>query len=248
MRDDLFRTAAGIPVPSLRTEEMRAVDRVAVENIGLTLLQMMENAGRALASQVFEVGGDSALVVAGNGGNGGGGLACARHLANHGVAVEIALDRWPDELAGAAGHQYRILDEMDVPAGVGPDALRGEGNENGDENGERRVFVDALIGYGLTDEVRAPARGMIEEINRRAGPTVSLDVPSGIDATTGRTLGVAVEPTRIVTLALPKTGLADLSVPLTLADIGIPRTVYDRLEIDYEPPFDHRSVVELRRR
>lgn len=73
-------------------------------------------------------------------------------------------------------------------------------------------------------------------------------MPSGIDATPGETLGVAVTPQRTVTLALPKTGLETLSGTLYLADIGIPRTVYERLDIRYERPFDHDDWVELERR
>jgi NAD(P)H-hydrate epimerase len=82
-------------------------------------------------------------------------------------------------------------------------------------------------------------------MNELSGPTVSLDVPSGIDATTGETMGEAVAPTRTVTLALPKTGLDARTGELYLADISIPRTVYDRLDIEYEPPFGDDDWVRL---
>lgn len=76
-------------------------------------------------------------------------------------------------------------------------------------------------------------------------PVVSLDVPSGIDATTGETLGSAVDPDRTVTLALPKTGLTDRAEPPVIADISVPQTVYDRLDIDYRSPFGPNDRVEL---
>ncbi|MFB6149449.1 MAG: NAD(P)H-hydrate epimerase [Halobacteriales archaeon] len=218
--------------------EMEEIDRVAVEDVGLQLLQMMENAGRTLARHVRDVRAEgTVLVAAGSGGNGGGGMACARHLANRGVPVRVVVDRSPDELSGAAATQYRILDGMGVPTTTDAEGLT--------RSAGRRVVVDALIGYGLDGEVRPPASGMIERLNGLGEPIVSLDVPSGLDATTGETLGVAVAPTRTVTLALPKTGLDAVDGGLYLADIGIPAAVYDRADIEYDPPFDEADWVEL---
>jgi NAD(P)H-hydrate epimerase len=228
MEEAAFESADGVGVTAVTAEEMRAVDRVAVEDVGIELLQMMENAGRTLAGQVSKIGEGSVLVVAGNGGNGGGGLACARHLANRGVAIDVVLDREPEELSGAAATQYGILDEMGVPVRVGP---------GGVADSKPSVVVDALIGYGLGGAVREPAASLIRELNGLGASVLSLDVPSGVDATTGETLGVAVEPGRVLTLALPKTGLVDRSEPLVLADISVPATVYERLDIAYERPF-----------
>jgi NAD(P)H-hydrate epimerase len=241
MRENLFRTPDGHPVTAVTATEMEAVDRVAVEEVGLQLLQMMENAGRMLAWHVRDVRAADAgvLVLAGSGGNGGGGMVCARHLANRGIPVELLLDRSPADLSGAPAVQYRILDEMAVPITTDTTQLtRAAG---------RRVVVDALIGYGLDGAVRPPASESIERLNERSDPVVSLDVPSGIDATTGDTLGVAVEPTRTVTLALSKTGLEAVAGTLSLADIGIPRTVYERLDIEYDRPFGHDDWIELER-
>jgi NAD(P)H-hydrate epimerase len=216
---------------------MRDVDRVAVEDVGLQLLQMMENAGRILAWHVRDVRESDVIVVAGNGGNGGGGLTCARHLANRGVPVRVVLDRPSEELSGAAAHQGHILDEMNVSVTSGVESLA--------DADERTTIVDALIGYGLSGYLRSPADEYINWMNGFSGSTVSLDVPSGIDATTGETLGEAVVPARTVTLALPKTGLDAPTGELYLADISIPRTVYDRLGIEYEPPFGDDDWVRL---
>lgn len=205
----------------------------------MQLLQMMENAGRTLAWHARDArdGGGPVVVVAGNGGNGGG-MACARHLANRDVPVRVVLDRPSADLSGAAAQQGRTLDEMDVPTATDPDGLSG---------GEASVVVDALIGYGLSGEVRPPADEYVDAVNARSEPVVSLDVPSGIDATTGETRGVAVRPDRTVTLALPKTGLDAVAGALYLADIGIPGTVYDRLDVQYVSPFGERDWTELRR-
>jgi len=232
----LFTTQQGVEVPAVTADEMRDVDRVAVEDVGVQLLQMMENAGRALAWHAREIGPDDVLIVAGNGGNGGGGLACARHLANRDVSVEVLLDRPPEQLTGAAAHQHRILDQMSVPVTDDLDRL---------PPSEESVVVDALIGYGLAGEPREPASTYIERVNQRSGPVLSLDVPSGLDATTGETPGISVVPDRTLTLALPKTGLDAVAAPAFLADIGIPGTVYERLDIEYECPFSDRDWVRL---
>jgi NAD(P)H-hydrate epimerase len=197
----------------------------------------MENAGRILAWHVRDVRESDVVVVAGNGGNGGGGLTCARHLANRDVPVRVVLDRPSEELSGAAAHQYHILDEMGVSVTSGVESLA--------DVAERTTIVDALIGYGLSGDVRPPADAYIDRMNGLSGPTVSLDVPSGIDATSGEPLDEAVSPARTVTLALPKTGLDALAGKLYLADISIPRTVYERLDIEYEPPFGDDDWVRL---
>lgn len=147
MAPDSFRTAAGREVTAVTAAEMRAFDRVAVEEVGLALLQMAENAGRVLAWHVRDVRGDAdtVVIVAGNGGNGGGGLACTRHLVNRDIPVQVVTERPPGELTGAAAHQYETLEEMAVPvstdSGSVPDL-------------EDAVVVDALTGYGLRGELR----------------------------------------------------------------------------------------------
>ena len=238
MSRDSFRTSAGRDVPAVTADEMREVDRVAVEDVGLDLLQMMENAGRALAWHVRDVrdGEETVLVVAGNGGNGGGGLACARHLANRDVPVRVVTDGPMDELTGAAAHQCEILEARSIPVATGAGLL---------SEHDGAVVVDALIGYGLRGDVRPPASDYIDAVNRSPGPTVSLDVPSGLDATSGDSLGVSVTPERTVTLALPKTGLDAADGELFLTDIGIPSTVYERLDVEYGNPFEDSDWIEL---
>lgn len=235
---DQFQTDTGRPVPAVTAAEMRAVDRVAVEEVGLQLLQMMENAGSSLAWHARDVADGPVVVVAGDGGNGGGGLVCARHLANRDVPVSVVLDRPAAELTGAAAHQFGILSEMDVPQ-YGPDDVWDD---------EASVVVDALVGYGLDGPLRPPASTLVETIQtvgRDGARVVSLDVPSGRDATTGGASGPVVDPDRTVTLALPKTGLGANTGSLYLADIGIPAVVYDRVGVAYECPFGSADWTEL---
>ena len=122
---------------------------------------------------------------------------------------------------------------MDVPVAVAPDELSG-----GD------IVVDALVGYGLGGPLRGTAAELVEAIPDRR-TVVSLDVPTGRDATTGEEPGRAVDADCVVTLALPKTGLVGLDCSLVLADIAVPSVVYDRLDVPYGGAFDGEYLVEL---
>src|SRR5215831_10881703 len=108
----IFETENGLQVPAVTAEQMREIDRIAVEEFKLGILQMMENAGRTLAQHVLAMLGTATgdvTILAGGGGNGGGGLCCARHLHNHGVKVRIILDTTPDKLKEAPRIQFEIL-------------------------------------------------------------------------------------------------------------------------------------------
>jgi NAD(P)H-hydrate epimerase len=221
---------------------MREVDHIAVEDFGLGILQMMENAGRNLAQNAVDMlggpGGEVA-VLAGAGGNGGGGLCCARHLHNRGFKVWLVLDREIAALRGAAGAQLQILQAAGLhplaPAQAAGAIRRAD------------VVVDALIGYSLRGAPRGRASELIELCNRHAARVLSLDVPSGLNATTGEAPGLVVQPERTLTLALPKTGLRVVPGDLYLADIGIPPEVYHPLGLLFEPFFGERYWVRLER-
>lgn len=229
-----FATPDGTHVPSVTVAEMTAVDRVA-ENRGLAVLSMMESAGRALAAVVRETASDGPVVVlAGTGGNGGGGLCAARHLANAGREVRAVLDRDPADLTGPAATQRRILGATAATVGTDETALADAG-----------VVIDALVGYGLTGALRGRAAELVAAAPDR--PTVSLDVPSGVDADTGEAPGVAVGPDRTLTLALPKPGLATAGGALDLADLGIPAGVYEAVGVAPSHPFDGALCVPLDR-
>lgn len=233
--DETFLTPDGTVVPAVTAAEMESVDRVATEEFDLALLSMMENAGRGLADRSTATPGDRAVVLAGSGGNGGGGLACARHLHNRGVEVSVVLDRPAADLRGAAARQRRTVDRAGVETTVGgaiPDA---------------DVVVDALVGYGLEGTPRGRVAELISATADATGTVVSLDVPSGMDATTGATPGVAVAPARTVTLALPKTGLRAGGGELFCVDLGIPDAVFESAGLDYDRPFGTAPSVRIDR-
>jgi len=235
-----FRTTEGRAVPAVTAEQMREIDRIAVEDFGLGILQMMENAGRSLALNAIEMlEGErgEVVVLAGSGGNGGGGLCCARHLCNHGLPVRLLLSKAPGDLTGAAGSQLRIL----RAAGVAPE----DPKRSRQVLRRPRLVVDALVGYSLRGAPRGRVAELIEQCNEEASRVLSLDIPSGRDATTGERPGAVVRSDRTLTLALPKTGLEGVPGTLALADIGIPPGVFEALGLAFRWPTRDRYWVIL---
>jgi NAD(P)H-hydrate epimerase len=236
----LFWTKDGIPVPAVTAEQMREVDRVATDVFGLGILQMMENAGCSLAQNVMDMLGEArgeVTVLVGAGGNGGGGLCCARHLHNRGFKVNLVLDRDASALREAAANQFHVL----RIAGLRPinrfqaaEAIR-----------RADLVVDALIGYSLRGAPRGRAADLIELCDEHDARMLSLDVPSGLDVTTGETPGLVVRAERTLTLALPKTGLRKAPGDLYVADIGIPPEVYLQLGLSFKPFFGNRHWLRL---
>jgi NAD(P)H-hydrate epimerase len=215
---------------------MREVDRSMVEDLHIELAQMMENAGRALAELAirrFSPG--NVVVLVGPGGNGGGGLVAARHLANRDVAVTVILSSAEREMTKVAAHQLDIVRRMGLAVDADPKPAD--------------LTVDALIGYGLRGDPAGRAAELIRWAGRGDAPVLALDVPSGLDATTGRAATPCIAATATLTLALPKQGLLAASEvgELYLADISVPRLVYERMGIDVPHLFGEEGLVELRR-
>lgn len=218
-----FVTSAGIEVGAVTAAQMREVDRIAIEEIGPNLYQMMENAGRNLAALTIRLLGsewrdERIVVLAGTGGNGGGGICGARHLANRGGDVLVVVSDATNlrEVPARQLTTYRGTDGRVL----GPDELGGL---------DPSFILDAVIGYSLSGSPRGSALHMIEWALSEDAPVVSLDIPSGIDSTTGKAPGTHVVAAHTMTLALPKTGLDGVAAgDLWLADIGIPRETYRR--------------------
>lgn len=222
-----IRTFDG-PVPRLTTEQMVEVDRAMIEDLGIELIQMMENAGRCLAYLAIErflagdPSGKTVIVLAGTGGNGGGALVGGRRLAGWGAKVEVGLSRPNAAFKDVPARQLTTVRKMGVPCSVasGPFAPA-----------PADLVIDGLIGYSLEGAPRGVAADLIRWANDQDAPVLSLDVPSGIDAGSGRVYDPAVRATATLTLALPKVGLEAADAEervgeLYLADIGVPPSLY----------------------
>jgi NAD(P)H-hydrate epimerase len=223
-----FTDDHGGPVPAVSTAEMLEVDRIAIEETGPNLYQRMENAGRSLALEAMGMLGHRhdrsfVTILAGTGGNGGGGITAGRHLLNHGTEGVMVHLTNTGRLSEVAAQQLQVF--RDAGGIVVPDEV-----VSTDVVGEGDLIVDSIIGYSLQGAPRGRALEMIEWANASEVPVLSLDVPSGIDSTTGEAPGAAIVATRTMTLAAPKHGLcASRAGEIVLADIGIPAEVYRRL-------------------
>lgn len=221
-----------VDLPTVTTAQMREVDRIMIEELDIQLIQMMENAGRNLADlAIARYRPTSVTVLAGPGGNGGGGLVAARHLHNRGVAVTVTLSEATP--AGVVAHQLEILRRMQVP--FGPPATAD-------------LIVDALIGYSLDGDPRAAVAAPIRWANATSAPVLALDVPSGLDSTTGRVADPCIVADATLTLAMPKVGLQQapqIVGELFVADISVPPSVYGRLGLDTAAVFTGSAVVRV---
>jgi len=222
------------PLPD--AEMMRAVDRWAIEGQGVDGLQLMERAGAGVARAAEHLAPDGEVtVVCGKGNNGGDGLVAARLLREAGRAVRVICIAAPAELSGDAGAN---LERLPGPPPVRPDGspwpAAGQGAPaepvpaGGWVLGGEGLVIDGLLGTGFQGEPRGEVAEAIAAINDRGGQVVSVDVPSGVDASTGVVAGEAVRASVTVTFHAGKPGLwirpgkAHAGVVQTI-DIGIPR-------------------------
>ncbi len=206
--------------------QMQELDRKAIEGRGIPGLTLMENAGRAVAeaaARITEARPDHSIVIlCGRGNNGGDGFVAARHLAGMGRKPQLLLAARRDQLSGDAEANLRRLDEAGLTVtevdSAGPVARA---------CCRAGLVVDALLGTGLSGDVRGLPAELIETINECAAPVLAVDLPSGLDADSGRLLGAAVRADETITMGLPKLGLflhpgADYAGRVTVADIGLP--------------------------
>jgi len=226
----------------ITTKEMQALE-VNAEYFGISRLQLMENAGRNVATEIsarFKPKETKVAIFCGLGGNGGDGFVAARHLACLGFKVEVFL----------AGKASQIVDdnarknwEALTPLGdsvflheIYDSSLLTEVKAN--------VLVDALLGTGLKGPPRPPVSNLIKILNETEGFRVAVDIPSGLDSDSGKVLGDAVRANLTVTFHKVKLGLAEAKEytgELVVGNIGIPEEIEG-----YAGPGDVTIVMEPR--
>lgn len=211
----------------LTASEVRELDRRAIEEFGVPSMVLMENASRRAAEVIRESlereGLHEVLVLAGPGNNGGDGLAIARTLDNWGVRVRVhghGLER--ARVGSDVARQVELLRSHGLGIEPVERATPGGGT----------LVVDALFGTGLSRELSDPFPALFARMAQAY--VLAIDVPSGLDATTGEILGTALEANETVTFVAPKVGFfhghgPELVGRTTVAEIGIPRRLLDEL-------------------
>ncbi|MGE3317601.1 MAG: NAD(P)H-hydrate epimerase [Planctomycetaceae bacterium] len=225
----------------LSREAVRDVDRRAIEDFGLPGIVLMENAGRGAAELLLRLGCEGpVLICAGKGNNGGDGFVIARHLENHGAQVVVWLFGKPEELQGDAAVNFSVLRAANTPIRITAETI--DWVEFDRALKESAWIVDALLGTGMTGEVREPLRSVIDRINRISAPRkLAIDIPSGMDCNTGLPLGCAVRADHTATMVARKTGFdapgaAGLTGQVHVIDIGIPKALADSLTPSVSAP------------
>ncbi|HXW95483.1 MAG TPA: NAD(P)H-hydrate epimerase [Nitrososphaerales archaeon] len=209
----------------LTAGEMAEADRMAIEDYGIDVIALMENAGVAtaqLAKKMLggDVRGKNVWCLVGRGNNGGDGLVAARHLNNWGAGVRVILAGKRSDLRDIPAKQIATVDKMGISV-----VSTGEGL------GDAHLVVDALLGYGSRGSPREPVAGLIRLANASKVPILAVDIPSGMDATSGELGDPTVEARATVTFGLPKTGFLNPKArpyvgELYLADISMPGRIY----------------------
>ncbi len=226
------------PVPTqparlrpLTREEVRDIDRRAIETLGLPGIVLMENAGRGAAELLIELGiGGPVTVVTGKGNNGGDGFVIARHLANYGYEVRVLLFADPHDLTGDAATNYHVLRAARMA--IRNCAADSDPSQWRNDLVSASWIVDALLGTGTRGAVREPFVTVIEELNATGVPILAVDLPSGLDCDTGEPLGPCIRAAHTATLVAPKQGFeapgaAAFTGKVQVIDIGVPRSLLE---------------------
>jgi hydroxyethylthiazole kinase-like uncharacterized protein yjeF len=208
----------------LTAGQAKALDERALSDYGISTLVLMENAGRHVAQEAIalSVRATKIAIFCGKGNNGGDGFVAARHMIAHGIKPDVFLAGRICDVRGEALINLRILLK-----------LKQKITQVSDKNVSRLrtnpygLIIDALLGVGLSGEVRGVYKDLIGLINSSGARILSVDIPSGLDATTGEVLGCCVKADRTVTFVAKKRGMAFADGPgycgrAVVADLGLP--------------------------
>ncbi|MBI4387563.1 MAG: NAD(P)H-hydrate epimerase [Candidatus Omnitrophica bacterium] len=209
--------------------EMQEIDRRAIEEFGIPSILLMENAGRAVAEEVqclLKGKKDEVAIFCGKGNNGGDGFVAARHLANQGTKVHVVFFQSPSDMKPDPLVNFKILQKMNVSlidcsVKFDPQKIKNAIHRS-------KVVVDALFGTGLSKPIEGNAKEAIDLMNALQASVVAVDIPSGLNADTGKIMGICVEAKITITLGLPKKAFCissakELIGKVVVADISIPR-------------------------
>ena len=215
-------------------EDMRRIDETVVKDYGLPAIALMENAGRRTAEEaaaMIDGAADKVFTVfAGGGNNGGDAFAAARHLMNMGARVKLFFTGEEERLSEAARAMHDALRAMGVE--IRPLVSDRDWDRLRVSLRFTDAVVDGILGTGTHGELRKPVLRVIEEINAAGRPVMAIDIPSGVEADTGRIGSIAVRAERTLALGLPKVGHllgagANAAGQLLVDDIGIPRALLE---------------------
>ena len=241
-----------INIPRVTVEQMREVDRLMVDEIGISILMMMENASRNIAILSRKMLGGSVrdkhiVILCGKGNNGGDGLGAARHLINFGGKVTCIISEHKENLGENARIQLNVLKNIDATI---IEFSNEQMNLIQEKINDSDIIIDALLGYNLKGNPEVPYSDLIDIANNSSKPILAIDMPSGLDGNTGQPHAPTIKARATITLALPKAGLTkdvakEYVGELYVADLSVPSNVYRKLGISVPNVFEYEEVVKL---
>lgn len=221
---------------TLSREQVRELDRRAIEGFGVPGIVLMENAGRGCAELLMRLNPQrsTTAILCGPGNNGGDGFVIARHLDNAGWPVSVHVVARHNREPGDAHTNFDIL----FTAGIHFTQYRPDYFEQSHRDLFLRQFrsagwvVDALFGTGLTRPLGAPFDWLVGVVNEAGTPVFAVDIPSGMDCDTGEPLGACVRAAHTATFVAPKRGFLNPAAKawtgeVHVVDIGAPRVLVD---------------------
>lgn len=236
-------------IPYLSGAVLKQIDIWMVEDYKISIPQMMELAGLNVALQAKKelensVEKEHILIACGKGNNGGDGLVAARHLNNWGAYVTVVLTEQPAELPEQPARQLESVKKLNIEVKIfEPDVKVNFKNY--------KLLIDGILGFGITGSPRGASKELIKSMNESGIPILAIDVPSGLDTSSGSVYEPCITANTTLTLGLPKSGfLADQAKQkighLFIADIGIPpQLIKEKLGYDVGSIFTNETILRL---
>ena len=234
-------------------KEMQTMDTATIETFGLPGRVLMENAGRG-ATKIFlekiyhHHPGARVAVIAGRGNNGGDGFVIARYLAQKQIPVRVYLLSKKERVGGDAASNLALLGPMGIS--VKEIADIGTFNSFKSELCHQNIWIDAILGTGLSSDVKGLYKEVIDFINTSKRPIFSVDIPSGLNSDTGQPCGTCIKATVTTTFAFAKIGHllypgADYTGNLFIVEIGIPPHIVRNTNVKQHLLDQHKIKGEL---
>ncbi|RUL53573.1 NAD(P)H-hydrate dehydratase [Lysinibacillus antri] len=230
-------------------KEMQLLDQYTMETIGLPGVVLMENAGGAVVQEIvrdFPELKTTIVILAGSGNNGADGFVIARKLMDIGYPVQLWLATEQSKLTGDAKIHFNVYKKRGLP-------LHFFTEENIELLNSHillaDVIIDALLGTGINGEVRSPIKEIIELVNQSPKPIYAVDIPSGVNATTGEVNNIAVKASKTITFVMPKIGFFVGDGPKFIgewkaAEISVPENLVVSLNLDLPQLLDEKVAYQ----
>ena len=212
---------------SVTAKQMREIDRYTIEEIGIPSIVLMENAKNAMVNFIPLDGYEKYIIVAGVGNNGGDGLAIARDLILEEKDTLVFIIGDIEKGSKDFLVNYNIL--KNINADITMIKVKEDLQKLIDVLTVDDIIIDGIFGTGISSDIKGIYYDVVGVLNSSKAFKFSIDIPSGLDADTGKVHKIAVNADYVVTLGLMKKGLENYSGHVTVEDIGIPKIVVEKV-------------------